>query len=123
LATITSAPAPVDSWLTGNPKAAITADELAAVIFLSHGHIDHIGGGVDLGWVSVKLTPEWHTSTTPNGTVNTPADLLIEIGGKRIYNLGDTGLFSDLAMPKQSGHINLAIMPIGGSSRWIAVTQ
>jgi L-ascorbate metabolism protein UlaG (beta-lactamase superfamily) len=34
----------VDPWLTGNPKAPIITDEVAAdVIFLTHGHIDRIG--------------------------------------------------------------------------------
>lgn len=57
----------------------------------------NIGGRIDLGWVSVKLTPALHTSTTPKGTVSATAGLLIEIGGKRIYNLGETDVFSDLA--------------------------
>jgi L-ascorbate metabolism protein UlaG (beta-lactamase superfamily) len=142
----------VDPFLTGNPKASATADEVAAdAIFLTHGHSDHlgdtvdiakrtgatvvaitelageltesgvenvmdpnIGGTVDLGWVSVRLTPAWHTSTTPKGTVNTPAGLVIEMGDKRLYFAGDTGLFSDLALPAQRGHIDLAVVPIGG---------
>jgi L-ascorbate metabolism protein UlaG (beta-lactamase superfamily) len=74
----------------------------------------NIGGTVDLGWVTVRLTPAWHTSTTPNGTVNTPAGLVIEMGDKRIYFAGDTGLFSDLALPSRRGHIDLAVIPIGG---------
>jgi L-ascorbate metabolism protein UlaG (beta-lactamase superfamily) len=74
----------------------------------------NIGGTVDLGWVSVRLTPAWHTSTTPKGTVNTPAGLVIEMGGKRIYFAGDTALFSDLALPAKRGHIDLAVIPIGG---------
>jgi L-ascorbate metabolism protein UlaG (beta-lactamase superfamily) len=74
----------------------------------------NIGGTVDLGWVTVRLTPAWHTSTTPSGTVNTPAGLVIEMGDKRIYFAGDTGLFSDLALPSRRGHIDLAVIPIGG---------
>jgi L-ascorbate metabolism protein UlaG (beta-lactamase superfamily) len=74
----------------------------------------NIGGTADLDWVKVRLTPAWHTSTTPKGTVHTPAGLVIEMGGKRIYFAGDTALFSDLALPSRRGHLDLAVIPIGG---------
>ena len=75
----------------------------------------NIGGTIkfDGGWV--RLTPAWHTSTTPNGTVTVPAGLVISLGGKVVYHLGDTALFSDLALPKRrEGTIDVALMCIGG---------
>lgn len=142
----------IDPFLTGNPKAAVAADELAAdTILLSHGHSDHygdtvsiakrtgadvvtiveianelkgaglekvhdpnLGGTIELDWGWVKLVPAWHTSTTPNGTVNTPAGLLIKFGGKVIYHTGDTALFSDLALVGRRDPIDLALVCIGG---------
>jgi L-ascorbate metabolism protein UlaG (beta-lactamase superfamily) len=141
----------IDPFLTGNPKAAASADEVAAdAILLTHGHGDHygdtvaiakrtgatvvaiteiageiaeegvetidtnLGGTAEFDWGSVRLVPALHTSTTPNGTVSVPAGLVIEIGDKRVYHLGDTALFSDLALPKRRGHIDVALMCIGG---------
>ena len=53
-------------------------------------HDPNLGGTVAFDWGWVKLVPAWHTSTTPNGTVCTPAGLLIHIGDKLVYHLGDT---------------------------------
>ena len=75
----------------------------------------NIGGTVTFDWGWVKLTPAWHTSTTPKGQVNTPTGLLINIGGKTIYHLGDTALFSDLQLVAGRGDpIDVALMCIGG---------
>src|SRR3954467_7427556 len=39
----------IDPFLTGNPKAAASADEVTAdVILLTHGHGDHLGDTVDI---------------------------------------------------------------------------
>jgi L-ascorbate metabolism protein UlaG (beta-lactamase superfamily) len=74
----------------------------------------NIGGTVEFdgGWV--RLTPAWHSSTTPKGTVNTPAGLVVNLGGKTVYHLGDTGLFSDLQLVKARDKVDVALVPIGG---------
>jgi L-ascorbate metabolism protein UlaG (beta-lactamase superfamily) len=141
----------IDPFLTGNPKAAASADEVdATTLLLTHGHGDHVGdtvaiakrtgaslfaitemademgeeglevsdcnmGGTetyDWGWV--KLVPAWHTSTTPKGTVNTPAGLLINFKDTIVYHLGDTALFSDLQLVGKRNPIDVALMCIGG---------
>ena len=141
----------IDPYLTGNPRAAASADEVAAdTILLTHGHGDHygdtvaiakrtgatvvaiteiageigeegvdvvdcnLGGTAEFDWGSARLTPAWHTSTTPKGTVSTPAGMVIEFADKHIYHLGDTALFSDLALAKRRGRLDVALMCIGG---------
>lgn len=75
----------------------------------------NIGGTVSFDWGWVKLTPAWHTSTTPKGQVNVPSGLLIHIGGKTVYHLGDTALFSDLKLVAGRGDpIDVALMCVGG---------
>lgn len=141
----------IDPFLTGNPKAAASADEVAATtILLTHGHQDHygdtvaiaqrtgapavaiteiagelegegvevrncnLGGTATFDWGWVKLVPAWHTSTTPKGTVSTPAGLLISFDDKIVYHLGDTCLFSDLKLVGKRHPIDIALICIGG---------
>ena len=145
----------IDPFLSGNPKAAKSADEVSpSVILLTHGHQDHygdvldiakrtgatvvaitelageiqgdlgedhevfdpnLGGTVTFDWGWVKLVQAWHTSTTPKGQVNTPAGLIVNFGGKTIYHVGDTALFSDLQLiGHRAGPIDVALVPIGG---------
>ena len=75
----------------------------------------NLGGTVEFGGgLRVRLVPAWHTSTTPNGTVNTPAGIVIGLGGKVVYHLGDTCLFSDLRLVGERTPVDLALMCIGG---------
>jgi L-ascorbate metabolism protein UlaG (beta-lactamase superfamily) len=102
---------------TGAAVVAIkeVADEIAGDLDEGHEVYDpNFGGTVSFDWGSVRLVPAWHTSTTPKGTVSLPAGLVIELGGTRVYHLGDTSLFSDLQLVKRRGDIDVALMCIGG---------
>ena len=102
---------------TGATVVALT--EVAGELQEKHGVEDvldpNLGGTVTFDWGWVKMTPAWHTSTTPDGTVNTPAGFLIGLEDKVIYFTGDTCLFSDLKLYAQRGDgVDIAILPIGG---------
>jgi L-ascorbate metabolism protein UlaG (beta-lactamase superfamily) len=74
----------------------------------------NLGGTMEFDDVWVRMVPAFHTSTTPNGTVTVPAGMVVGLGGKVVYHLGDTALFSDLALPGRRDSIDVALMPIGG---------
>jgi len=102
---------------TGAPVVALVelADELAGDLGEDHEvHNPNLGGTVVFDWGWVKYVPAWHTSTTPKGTVNTPAGVVVNLGGTTVYHLGDTALFSDLALVGRRTPIDVAIMCIGG---------
>lgn len=102
---------------TGATVVAIVelAGEIAGNLPDGHDVRDpNLGGTVTFDWGWVRLVPAWHTAVSPSGTAHTPAGLVINYGGKTIYHLGDTALFSDLALPGQRDELDLAIVPIGG---------
>lgn len=75
----------------------------------------NFGGTVSYPWGSIRMTQAVHTNTLPDGTVVGPAGgLVITIGDKVIYHVGDTALFSDLSLVKRRAPIDLALVPIGG---------
>jgi L-ascorbate metabolism protein UlaG (beta-lactamase superfamily) len=74
----------------------------------------NMGGTVTFDNVWVRLVPAWHTSTTPKGTVTVPSGLVVGLGGKVVYHLGDTALFSDLKLVGERDPVDVALMCIGG---------
>jgi L-ascorbate metabolism protein UlaG (beta-lactamase superfamily) len=74
----------------------------------------NLGGTVEFpgGWV--RFVPAWHTAVTADGTPHIAAGLVVSLGGKVVYHLGDTALFSDLALPGRRDDLDIAIVPIGG---------
>ncbi len=143
----------IDPFLSGNPLAAATPEDVQAeLILLSHGHGDHLGdtvaiakrtgagvitnfeianwleaqgvqtthgqntGGTgDYGFMTVKLTMAFHSSSLPDGTYGgQPYGLIITAkeSGKRLYFAGDTALFSDMQLIGEH-NIDVAFLPIG----------
>lgn len=102
---------------TGATVVALTevAGELQSAHDLENVVDPNLGGTVTFDWGWVKMVPAWHTSTTPSGTICTPAGLLIKVGDKLVYHLGDTCLFSDLQLVARRGDpVDVALVPIGG---------
>ncbi len=135
-----------DPFLTGNPKAACTADSIRACDFIvvTHDHEDHlgdafsiarrtgativaihelavraaseglsaegmnIGGSIRVGDLRFSMTHSTHSATTGH-----PAGFILEMDGKTIYHMGDTGLTADLKILPEFFRIDLAFVPIG----------
>lgn len=87
-------------------------------------HPMHIGGRVKLDFGSVKMTPALHGSaiSTENGLIcgGNPGGFLIEVGGKKVYHAGDTGLTMDMQLLLCEG-VDVALLPIGGNFTMDAV--
>ena len=75
----------------------------------------NMGGTVEFdGGLWVRYVPAWHTAVSPSGTAHMPAGIVVGLGGKVVYHLGDTALFSDLALVGRRTPVDVAIMCIGG---------
>jgi L-ascorbate metabolism protein UlaG (beta-lactamase superfamily) len=141
----------IDPFLSGNPLAPVSADELnPELILLSHGHSDHVadalsiakrtnapiianwevgqwmmnqgapnvvqmntGGTYDAGYMRVKWTLAFHSSSMPDGTYGgQPHGCIITTPSATLYYAGDTALFSDMQLIGDHG-IDVAFLPIG----------
>ncbi|MDX6605868.1 MAG: hypothetical protein QOD14_408 [Solirubrobacterales bacterium] len=84
----------------------------------------NLGGTVEFDWGWVKLVQAFHTNTVPVGerpfspttgtVIGAAAGVVINLGGKTLYHLGDTALFSDLKLIAERTPPDVAFIPIGG---------
>ena len=153
-----------DPFLTGNPKAAASADEVSPTSSCSRTATATISATPSTSpsapaprWSRSSSSPTRsprpasRTSSTrtsaapsrstgagssssppgtppsrPSGTAHMPAGLLIHIGDRLVYHLGDTCLFSDMQLIARRGDkVDIALVPIGGHytmDRFDAVT-
>ena len=80
-----------------------------------NGHGMNLGGGHQVPFGYVKLTPALHTGSVhgdeTGAFTTTPAGFLIRMGSKRFYHSGDTALITDMQLLK--GQVDVAMLPIG----------
>ena len=85
----------------------------------------NLGGTVEFDWGWVKLVQAFHTNTIPGSpdapfsaesgvVIGPPSGLVVKIGGKTVYHLGDTCLFGDLKLIAERTPVDVALIPIGG---------
>jgi L-ascorbate metabolism protein UlaG (beta-lactamase superfamily) len=73
----------------------------------------NLGGGIDLPFGRLQMTPALHSSQLPDGSYGgVPAGFLLSAEGANIYFACDTALFGDMRMIGARG-IDLAVLPIG----------
>ena len=111
---------------TGADFVAVT--ELANVLHengIEQAVDANLGGIVTYDWGWVKLVQAFHTSTvpgsddkpyspTPGTVIGAACGVVVNIGGKTFYHLGDTALFGDLKLIAERTPVDVAFIPIGG---------
>ncbi len=100
--------------------ATIVAPYELANHFAQHGAktLDLMpGGGVDLSWGRIQMTPAVHSSALElpkgeNRAMGLAAGYVVRADGKSLYHAGDTALFGDMKLIGRHG-LDLALIPIG----------
>ncbi|HVW19991.1 MAG TPA: metal-dependent hydrolase [Opitutaceae bacterium] len=101
-------------------RATIVAPYELAAHFAAQGAetIDLMpGGGVNLPWGRIQMTPAVHSSALelPNGetrAMGVAAGYVIRAENRAVYHAGDTALFGDMQLIGRGG-LDVALLPIG----------
>jgi len=75
------------------------------------------GGGIDLPWGRIQMTPAIHSSSLElprgeNRAMGVASGYVIRAEGRSLYHAGDTALFSDMSLIGRGG-LDVALIPIG----------
>ena len=73
-----------------------------------------LGGRVNHDWGWSKFVPAFHSSSFEGKYMGMPAGVVIDFGGVRIYNTGDTCVFGDMALIAEMYKPEVMILPVGG---------
>ena len=101
--------------VVANPEVCTFLETLGVMDFSPINH----GGQLDLGAISVAYVPAWHSSShDPAGGTgrylgNPGGMVLMAAGEKTLLHMGDTGIFSDMALIDEIYQPKIGIVPIG----------
>ena len=80
----------------------------------ANAHPMHIGGKKEFPFGKIKFTIAQHGSSIASGEyAGLAAGIILEMGGKKIYHTGDTGLFLDMKLIGEMNKIDAMFLPIG----------
>lgn len=104
-----------------NNATVVATHELATYMSWQGANVHpmNLGGAYTFDFGTVKMTQAFHSSAIVLEDEQRiiyggmPGGFLITMGGKTLYHLGDTGLFSDLKLIGARNRIDVAFVPIG----------
>ena len=73
-----------------------------------------LGGRVNHDWGWSKFVPAFHSSSFEGKYMGMPAGVIIDLGGVRVYNTGDTCVFGDMKLIAEMYKPEVMILPVGG---------
>lgn len=71
------------------------------------------GGAIQTPFGSVTFVRADHSSSHDGHYLGNPCGLIIRMGGKTVYHLGDTGLFGDMKLLGEIYQPDIACIPVG----------
>jgi L-ascorbate metabolism protein UlaG (beta-lactamase superfamily) len=71
------------------------------------------GGKIVAPWGWVAFTQAFHSSSFEGQYMGMPCGAVVHLGGKTVYHLGDTALFSDLKLLGELYRPDVALIPVG----------
>lgn len=72
------------------------------------------GGTIQVGPAEITFTHAFHSSSYEGRYMGMPCGLIVRLGGKTFYHLGDTGIFGDLKLYGELYNPDVSAIPIGG---------
>jgi L-ascorbate metabolism protein UlaG (beta-lactamase superfamily) len=104
-----------ESIATSNDATVYAAFEIAEFLGAKGIAVEpgNPGGKITTPWGWVAFTQAFHSSSFEGQYMGMPCGAVIHMGGKTVYHLGDTALFSDLKLLGEIYRPDVALIPVG----------